>query len=161
MPAKRSNITKILNRGDFCAVIPGGIAEMYLMNNETEAIYLRKRLNTVKAAIEEGANIVPIFFFGNTKLFSTLNHDGSTNSFLSRISRKLRASILLFYGRNYLPVPYRHPIKMVTAEIVEVVQCANPSEEQVQETMDRLIRSLQQAYEAKKPDWEKRPLVVK
>lgn len=31
----------------------GGIAEMYLVNEKEEAIFLRKRLSTIKVAIEE------------------------------------------------------------------------------------------------------------
>ena len=137
---------------------------MFLMNNKTENIYLRKRFNTVKAAIQEGANIVPIFCFGNTKLFTSLNEtvnskDGK-ESFLSRISRKFRASIVFFYGRHYLPVPYRHPIRLVTGDIVEVTQISEPTPEQVQEIMDKVIQSIQHLYEQKKPDWETRPLII-
>ena len=142
----------------------GGIAEMYLMNSKTESIYFRKRFNTVKAAIQEGANIIPIFCFGNTKLFTSLNEsmidkDGK-ESFLSRISRKFRASIVFFYGRHYLPVPYRHPIKLVTGEIVEVTQISEPTPEQVQDVMEKVIKSIQKLYDEKKPDWETRPLVI-
>jgi len=158
-PAKRANITKILNRGDHLAIIPGGIAEMYLMNPETEGIYMRKRQNTVKAAIQEGANIIPTFFFGNTKLFDVVGKNGSS-SWLSSISRKMRASIVLFYGRNYLPVPYRHPIRMISGRVVEVTKKDFPSEEDINKVLDDVIASVRELYEKRKPDWETRPLVV-
>ena len=35
-------------------MIPGGIAEMYLVSDKTEGLFLKKRQNTVKAAIQEG-----------------------------------------------------------------------------------------------------------
>ena len=133
---------------------------MYLINDKTENIFFRKRFNTVKAAIQEGANIIPIFCFGNTKIFTALNDKSTSESFLSRISRRLRASIVLFYGRNYLPVPYRHPIKLVTADIVEVTQISEPTAEQVHDIMEKVIAALQRAYEEKKPDWETRPLII-
>ena len=51
-PAKRKNISAIFNRHDgHCAIFAGGIAEMYLMNDSTEDIYLKKRRNTIKVAI--------------------------------------------------------------------------------------------------------------
>ncbi len=78
---------------------------MFLLSEEREEIILRKRLNTIKAAIEEGAHIVPAYFFGNTRLFHTTG--GGSDSFLSKISRSMRISAVLFYGRHYLPVPYR------------------------------------------------------
>lgn len=50
--ANRKNIGKNFKKGKSVAIIPGGIAEMYLINDKTECIYLRKRHNTVKAAIK-------------------------------------------------------------------------------------------------------------
>lgn len=158
-PAKRTNITKILSRGDHLAIIPGGIAEMYLMNPDTEGIFLRKRQNTVKAAIQEGADIIPVFFFGNTRIFSTVGKN-SSDSFMSKISRKLRASIVLFFGRNFLPVPFRHPIRMVTGRVVEVTKKEFPSDEEINAVMEKVIASVQELYDTKKPDWEERPLVI-
>lgn len=158
-PAKRSNITKILQRGDHLAIIPGGIAEMYLMNPDTEGIFLRKRQNTVKAAIQEGAHIIPVFFFGNTRIFNVAGKN-SSDSIMSKISRKLRASIVLFFGRNFLPVPFRKPIRMVTGRVVEVVQKEFPSDEEVNAVMEQVIASVQELYETKRPEWEDRPLVI-
>ena len=43
---------------------------MYLMNTKTEGIYLKQRHNTIKLAIQNGAHIVPLYFFGNTKIFN-------------------------------------------------------------------------------------------
>lgn len=158
-PAKRINITKILQRGDHLAIIPGGIAEMYLINKDTEGIYLKKRLNTIKAIIQEGADIVPVYFFGNTNLFHITNNNNS-NSFLAKISRKIRASIVLFYGRNYLPVPLRTPITMITGKVIEIKQKDFPSDEEVQCVMDKVVEAVAELYDTKKPDWEKRPLVI-
>lgn len=157
-PAKRSNITKIFKEGCLGAIIPGGIAEMYLIKDDAEQVYLNKRHNTVKAAIQEGANIIPTYFFGNTKIFHRIG--GSSESFVAKISRKLRASIMLFYGRFYLPVPYRHPLLMATGEIVEVVQNDNPSEEYINEVLEKVKASLMKVYNEKKPSWETRPLVI-
>lgn len=134
---------------------------MYLMSDTEESIFFMARKGTVKAAIQEGASIVPIFFFGNTKLFTIVGAKNGSNSWLSKLSRQMRASIVLFHGRHYLPVPYRHPLKIVSAEIVEVTQCDNPTDEQIQEVQDRVVASVREAYEKKKPDWESRPLIIK
>ena len=66
-------------------------------------MYFKTRQSTVRAAIQEGAHIVPIFFFGNTKIFKVLGQN-SSESFLAKMSRKLRASVVLFYGRNGLRI---------------------------------------------------------
>lgn len=156
-PATRKNFAQIFKDGYHAAVLPGGIAEMYLVSRTEEAIYLKKRRNTIKLAIEEGAHIVPIFFFGNSNLFHVV---GSGNSWLAKLSRKLRASIVLFYGRFFLPIPFRHPIHMVSGDIVYVKQKLNPSEEEIDEVLNAVITSVQTVYEKKKPAWETRPLVV-
>lgn len=156
--AQRKSIAKIYSEGHHCAVCVGGIAEMYLISPEKEEIFLLKRKNTIKTAIQEGAHIVPAFFFGNTRLFNIAGASGS-NSFLSQFSRKIRASIVLFYGRHYLPVPFRHPIRASFGEVVEVKQNDNPTDEEIQEVMDRVKKSLEGVY-ARRPEWEKRPLVI-
>jgi len=161
MPASPKSIHKILSRGRHCAIIPGGIAEMYLSNFDTEEVYLKKRRNTVKIAIKEGVSILPLYFFGNTKLFSVVGANGGTDSLLARFSRSLRASVMFFYGRYYLPIPYRHPIHMVGGMAVEVKQMDEPTEEYIDDVMARLMASLTKVYEEKKPAWEQRPLVIK
>eukprot|EP00981_Chlorochromonas_danica_P001116 scaffold247_cov172-Ochromonas_danica.AAC.31 len=158
-PAHSKNIHEVLSSGMNCTIIVGGIAEMYLMNSSTESIYFRKRLNSVKIAIKEGAHIVPGFFFGNTRLFEVIG-GGRSDSWLSQVSRRIRASILFFYGRHFLPVPYRHPIHMVAGEIVRVQQNDNPSDEEAQKVLLEVIRSVERLYEEKRPPWESRPLVI-
>ena len=112
----------------------------------------------MRAAIQEGAHIIPAYFFGNTRLYSVPGNDPS--SWLSELSRRFRASVVFFYGRFFSPVPYRHPLRFVSGDIVEVKQCDNPTDEQIDETMARLVKSVQTLYDSKKPDWETRPLVI-
>lgn len=202
--ATRAGIKDILKHNQHVAIIPGGIAEMYIVSEEEEAIYLRARHKTLKLAIQEGLHLIPTFFFGNSKLFKLVGGnierssgggkdkggqkdssdscdknktsgekcDGSSSandsdkkpklreSLLAKISRKLRMSIVFFYGRFGLPIPYQHPLHMVCGEAIEVKQEDNPSDETVQALMDRLVGAVQELYEQRKPEWEKRPLVV-
>ena len=165
-PASKKNIQKILESGSHVAIVPGGIAEMFLSDAEKECIYFKKRYNTCKAAIENGCDIVPTYFFGNTKQFEVIGSSSSGSWFskvMARLSRKLRMSIVFFYGRFFLPIPIRHPIKMVTCDVVRIEQCDNPTEEQVKDVQNRVIASLTKMYEKsdKKPLWETRPLVIK
>lgn len=159
-PASKKNISKIFKGGYDLGIQVGGIAEMYLMNESSEKIYLKKRKGTVKVAIKEGAHIIPTFFFGNTRLFKCPGNNEGGNSWLEKISRKMRASILFFYGRFGLTIPYRHPLKFVTGEIVQVKQNDDPSDAEIEEVLEKVIKSLQEAYDTKKPDWETRPLIV-
>lgn len=159
VPANRKNIKKLYEQGKQVAVVPGGIAEMFILNPQKESIYFLKRQNTIKTAIQEGAHLVPLFFFGNTKLFNIAGQSGS-DTFLSRMSRKFKTSVIFFYGRHFLPVPFRHPIKYATGDIVRVEQKDNPTEEEVLAVQQRVIASVHKLYEERKPAWETRPLEI-
>ena len=81
--------------------------------------------------------------------------------FLSKLSRKFRTSLLLFYGRHYLPVPHRHPIKLVICDVIPVVQSDNPSDEYVLEIQNKVMDVLHKLWNSdKKPEWETRQLVI-
>jgi hypothetical protein len=49
---------------------------------------------------------------------------------------------------------------MVTGEIVQIKQNSSPSEEEINEVLQRVIVATKKLYETKKPDWEDRPLVI-
>ena len=159
--ASRKNILKIIDEGCACTVLPGGIAEIFVCNHETEDIYFKNRKQIIRLALEEGINIIPGFFYGNSKIFNPLGTRGGTDSWLSRISRKLRASIVFYTGRNGLPVPLRHPLKMVIGDIIPV-ECAiaHPTDQQVDEFHKQVMDAIASMYEEYKPEWEKRKLVI-
>jgi len=71
-PVSRQNFKRIIDAGHHAAVVPGGIAEMYKISNEKETIYFKSRKSTVKLAIQLGTDIIPIYFFGNTRLFTVV-----------------------------------------------------------------------------------------
>ena len=65
--------------------------------------------------------------------------------------------IVIFTG---LPVPFRQPLRMVTGEIVLVKKIEFPTDEEINGVLDRVILATTKLYETKKPEWEKRPLVI-
>lgn len=154
-PADARSIQRILREGGTPAVVVGGIAEMFMDTSDAERIFLRKRQGFVKLAMREGAHIVPVFFFGNTKTMQKLN-----SPLLRAISRKVKASIVLFYGRWGLPIPFRHPIKMVLGAPIRVVQTAEPTDEAVQATLAKVIAAMSELYAKHRPAWETRPLII-
>ena len=158
-PVNRESFSQILSAGHHCAVIPGGIAEMYLASEKEEVVFIRRRRNTVKLAIQNGTHICPAYFFGNTSILHFVGSEGN-DSFLSIISRKMKASVMFFYGRLGLPIPVRHPIRMVAFEVIKVTQCENPTDAQVDAIMAKLEESLISGYNSKKPAWESRPLRI-
>ena len=49
---------------------------------------------------------------------------------------------------------------MVTGEIILIKKIENPTDEEINEVLDRVIIGVKKLYEMKKPDWEERPLVI-
>lgn len=47
----------------------GGIAEMFLYDEHKEIIKLKDRKGFVRIAVEAGADLVPCYHFGNSRLF--------------------------------------------------------------------------------------------
>lgn len=153
--ADAKSIQRVLKEDGNAAVVVGGIAEMFMETDDAERIFLRKRAGFVKLAIREGAHIVPVFFFGNTRTMRKLN-----SPLLREISRRLKMSIVIFYGRWGTPIPFRHPIKMVLGAPLRVTQNANPTDAEVEAQLAQVVDAMAALYEKHRPDWEKRPLVI-
>jgi 2-acylglycerol O-acyltransferase 2 len=51
------------------SLVPGGIAEMFLWEEDREVIKVLDRKGFVRLAVEQGVPLVPVYHFGNSKLF--------------------------------------------------------------------------------------------
>ena len=54
------------------SLTPGGIAEMFLTDRETERIFLRERKGFCKLALTTGADLSLIYLYGATQLFDSI-----------------------------------------------------------------------------------------
>lgn len=143
-----------------CQIIVGGIAEMFMADDPRyERVYLRRRTGFVRLAIKNGTPLVPVFYFGASRTLSKFSP-----AWLEQVSRKLKISLLGFYGRWYVPVPYARPIKMAVGRAIEVPAPAGengePSDEQVREMHAVFMRELEALYARHRPEWEKRELRI-
>ena len=160
IPASRQAVRKVFSQGNNCVILPGGIAEMFVTSPDEEVIYLKRRLSTIQLCIQEGAHIVPVFFFGNSRLFDVPQNVVGPESLLASISRAMQASFIIFYGRHYLPVPYRRPLHMVFGDVIEVEKNDHPTQQYVEETLQKVIDAVNHLYDQHRPTWENRPLIV-
>jgi len=128
-PATGENFKKLLSLGS-CGVVVGGLAEMYMNYEDHEQILLTRK-GFVRIAVETGVSLVPVYYFGNSKLLKF------GPSFLSSISRKLRFSIGLIYGQYGLPIPYQYPIFMVVGKSLPAVKLSK-EDPNFETTVDKL-----------------------
>ena len=79
--------------------------------------YLRKRKGFASLAGEAGARLIPSYVFGQTQFFDQLS---TSKGFASRLSRTLRMSLTLFWGKFGLPIPHLAPVAMVFGQPIDM-----------------------------------------
>lgn len=102
-------------------ILPGGVAEVFTSTPQKHAIIFKKRKGLIKLAIETQAAIVPCYVFGGTDFFNNL---ATGDGMISRISRKLKMGMTVFWGHFGLPIPYAPRVTMVLGEPIEPPVCA-------------------------------------
>lgn len=99
---------RLAKRNGSIVLYVGGMIEMFRSSPTAETVFLRERKGFIKMALRVGADVMPVYMFGNTTVLQCL-----TAGPLASLSRKIGVSITLFWGRWGLPVP--KPVKLVYA----------------------------------------------
>ena len=154
----RKSFTSTLQQGRSVGVIPGGIAEMFVVNPKEEVMMVQNRKGFISIALETGTQIIPCYCFGNTQTFRCYS-----NSWLEAFSRKFQASIILFWGRWGTPVPFRSPILTVMGRPILCPKVEKPSTELINEYHELYLRETRRIYDTYKNtyEWQSRPLIFK
>lgn len=158
IPSSRRSIKATLQKEN-CLLYPGGIAELFLTDADVEKVYFQKRTGCIKLAIEAGADIIPIYFIGNTCCLSLLK-----SKFVSFISRKLKLSICLFWGRWGLPIPRPTKFVLVVGKRVVMPKAEHPSQEVVAEMHQRVTEACTETFNLGKrfsEEYKDKELVIK
>lgn len=149
VPASRENLATILERpGGKVAIMSGGIAEIFLSCRKREEVYLKRRKGFVRLAIASNAEIVPVYIFGQTKYFDQI---ATNESVLMRLSRRFAASLTIFWGRYYLPIPYAARTTCVIGEPIKVTALTTSQGDAVEEihvAVCDAIQSMHSTYRA-------------
>lgn len=165
--ASRHVARKVLEGGNSLGISTGGVAEVFETNAGDECIVLKERVGLVKLAIRTGADLVPCYLFGNTKVLSCWAGEGipGARNVLEKISRKIGFALILIFGRWGLPIPYRVPIFGVAGKSISTkhMQCEEPTPEQIKEIQDQLLEAMQDVFERNKKfyGWEDKKLIIK
>ena len=158
-------MAKLLNQSKTVGISTGGVAEVFETNSPdgNEVILLSERKGLVKLAMKSGADLVPCYLFGNTKLYrlwtggSAANHD-----ILKRLSRKIGFALILFWGRLGLPIPYRVPILGVMGNRIAVTKCSEPTNEEIDRVHAILCKDMVELFDKYKGvyGWQDKKLVI-
>ncbi|SPO28360.1 probable diacylglycerol acyltransferase type 2b [Ustilago trichophora] len=141
-------------KGSAIAIVVGGASESLAAHPGTADLTLKRRLGFIKIAIRNGADLVPVFSFGENDVYEQLSNEEGTKIFA--LQKKFQAvfgfTLPFFHGRglfNYSIglMPYRHPIVSVVGKPIHVKQNPNPSKEEIEEVQNRYIEELMNIWE--------------
>ena len=90
--------------------------------------------------------------------------------FWRQLARISPIPIFFFYGRWYLPLPYKRPVITVIGRPIETRKLINrppgtvypidPTPEEMEVVYNAFKEELRRIYDTYKPSWETRPLVI-
>ena len=138
---------------------PGGIAELFMCSETEEVLYLQDRKGFIKLALREGADVIPLYFIGNTASLSI-----PKIPFLETLSRKYQVSITIFWGRWGLPIPRPDKIIYVRGTPLGLPFIPEPTDADVEKWHAKYVSEvvrLFDKYKCKSPQYAKRKLVIK
>ncbi|KAH8062687.1 2-acylglycerol O-acyltransferase [Aureococcus anophagefferens] len=128
-------------------VYPGGEREQILTRRGEHVLYLSKRKGFVKIALEHGAELVPMYAFGDTDLFE---HHAFLLGFRKWLVRTLGVAIPLITGSVGL-LPHRRPVRIVVGAPLPC-PCADgcPTQKDVDAAHAAYVAALRALFDAHK-----------
>lgn len=106
--ASRDSVDNALSNGDRLGLAPGGIAEI-LQDPTPEREYAIIGRGIFRMAVKHQVPIIPIYCFGSSMLLKRLK----LPNFIEKLSLMLRVSLVVFFGKWGLPIPFRQRLLYV------------------------------------------------
>jgi len=93
----RLDLSKAMARGDHIAILPGGFDESLLMEPHRDVVCIQQRAGFLKYAMRYGYDVVPVFLFGESRLYS---NGLIFPEFIRKHAAKARIPLVLPKGRT-------------------------------------------------------------
>ena len=154
--AGKKSMVKMCQKGKCMVLYVGGIAELFMSSSKEEAI--KSRTGFIRLAMEQGADVVPLYLFGNTTALNVLKLP-----VLENISRKLGASVTVFWGLFGTPCPLPRAVTYVRGKPLGLPKVENPSQELVDEWHKKYVAEVKRIFDTYKhlnPDYASKNLTV-
>ncbi|XP_051958420.1 2-acylglycerol O-acyltransferase 3b isoform X3 [Xyrauchen texanus] len=136
LPVSKQSLDYVLSRtgvGNALVIIIGGAEESLASSPGVNTVVMRQRKGFVRLALEHGADLVPVYSFGENELFQqVVLPEGSVGRRLQALFKQVMGfAPCLFTGERWLLLPYRSPVTTVVGHPITVPQVRSPSQEQV------------------------------
>eukprot|EP00521_Asterionellopsis_glacialis_P013636 CAMPEP_0195296906 /NCGR_PEP_ID=MMETSP0707-20130614/20381_1 /TAXON_ID=33640 /ORGANISM="Asterionellopsis glacialis, Strain CCMP134" /LENGTH=212 /DNA_ID=CAMNT_0040358539 /DNA_START=373 /DNA_END=1011 /DNA_ORIENTATION=- len=136
----------------------GGMAELFKSTRKKEVLYLSKRKGFIKLALQEGVDIVPLYLFGNTSIFTVFK-----TGRLADLSRKLQVSLTYFWGKWYLPVPRDDKLLYVGGQPLGIPHIPEPTQEEIDHWHKKYCQEVTRIFDKYKelvPAYKHKELII-
>jgi len=146
--------------GNAICIVIGGAAESLSAHPGTADLTLQNRMGFVKVAMMHGADLVPVFSFGENDIYEQMpNEKGSTlYNVQKHFQRIFGFTLPMFHGRgilnyNFGLMPYRRTIVSVFGRPIPVQKVEKPTKDQVIEIHTQYVAELKRIWEKYKDDY--------
>ncbi|KAF7309536.1 Diacylglycerol o-acyltransferase [Mycena indigotica] len=139
--------------GSAITIVVGGATESLSAHPGTADLTLRRRLGFIKLAIRHGADLVPVFSFGENDIYEQMPNEPGTTIY--KLQQKFKSvfgfTLPLFHGRGLLNynlglMPYRRQIVPVIGRPIPVIRSENPTLEEVMSVQKLYIEELERIW---------------
>ncbi|XP_067348152.1 2-acylglycerol O-acyltransferase 3b isoform X2 [Channa argus] len=135
-PVSKPSLVHLLSKngkGNAVVIVIGGAAESLASSPGLNTVVVKQRKGFVRLALELGADLVPVYSFGENELFKqVIFSEGSQSRKLQELFKKIMGfAPCLFVGERFAFLPYRTPITTVVGCPIAVPKRVIPSEEEV------------------------------
>ncbi|KAM9847187.1 2-acylglycerol O-acyltransferase 3b [Aulostomus maculatus] len=135
-PVSKPSLAHLLSKrgkGNAVVIVIGGAEESLSSSPGVNTVVMKQRKGFVRVALEHGADLVPVYSFGENELFrQVIFSDGTLGRRLQDLFKKIMGfAPCLFLGERLLVLPYRTPITTVVGRPISVPKRVLPTEEEV------------------------------
>jgi 2-acylglycerol O-acyltransferase 2 len=141
------SISEQIDQGVCVGMVPDGTAGIFQVRHDVDVVNLKHRKGLARLALRRGIPLLPAYSVGNTEVFSALYDPWGIMEY---VSRKLKVSIFIPYGRFLLPIPKRSNITMIIGDVIPVEKVENPTQAQIDELHERLINETKIIFDTHK-----------
>ncbi|XP_034539958.1 2-acylglycerol O-acyltransferase 3b isoform X2 [Notolabrus celidotus] len=135
-PVSKPSLAHLLSqsgKGNAVVIVIGGAAESLASSPGINTVVMKQRKGFVRVALEFGADLVPVFSFGENELFrQVIFSDGSLGRRLQDLFKKIMGfAPCLFVGERMAIIPYKSPVTTVVGSPISVPKRVTPTDEEV------------------------------